>query len=198
VGGRTATFSVTVTAVGAATLQSIEITSQPAKTTYAVGEPLNLSGLVVTGTYSDGTIKQETVSTANISGYNADSTGTQTLTVMVNGMTATFSVTVTAPTPQYSSTFTISLDDPINGVESDIALSRTGAGEAPVSIALAISGTYADYEWYLNAAQTPVSRTATYTVNATDCLLGKNFLTVQVKTSEGAYYAKELTFNVSK
>jgi hypothetical protein len=198
VGGRTATFNVTVNATGAATLRSIAITSRPAKTAYSVGEPLDLSGLVVTGTYSDGTTKEETVSTANIGGYNADTTGSQTLTVTVNGQTASFTVTVSASAPQYSSTFTISLDDPINGVESDIALSKTGAGETPASIALAITGTYADYGWYLNTAQTPVSRTATYTVNAADCLLGKNFLTVQVKTSEGAYYAKELTFNVSK
>jgi hypothetical protein len=198
VSGRTATFDVTVNAVGAAALQSIAITSRPAKTTYAVGEPLNLSGLVVTGTYSDGTDKQEIVSIANISGYNADTTGSQTLTVTVNGQTASFTVTVSASAPQSSPTFTISLDDPINGVESDIALSRTGADEAPASIALAITGTYADYGWYLNTAQTPVSRTATYTVNAADCPLGKNLLTVQVKTSEGAYYAKELTFNVSK
>jgi hypothetical protein len=198
VSGRTASFNVIVNAASAATLWSIEITSWPTKTDYTVGESLNLNGLVVIGTYSDGTTKQETVTTANISGYDAYAEGTQYLTVTVNNQTASFNVTVTAPTPQYSSTFTISLDDPINGVESDIALSRTGAGEMPASIALAITGTYADYEWYLNAAQTPVSRTATWTVNATDCLLGKNFLTVRVRTSEGAYYAKELTFNVSK
>jgi uncharacterized protein YdbL (DUF1318 family) len=107
VGGKTATFSVTVTAVGAATLQSIAVTSQPAKTTYTVGESLNLGGLVVTGTYSDGTTKQESVNIANISGYNADAAGTQTLTVTVNGKTATFVVKV-------SNNSGVSLDDIAN------------------------------------------------------------------------------------
>jgi hypothetical protein len=194
VSGKTATFTVTVSAAGAATLQSIAITSQPTKTDYMVGESLDLTGLVVTGTYLDGTSQVETVGASNVSGYNADTAGTQTLTVTVNDKTATFSVTVTASTPH----FTISLDDPINGVESDIALSRSGAGETPASIELAITGTYAAYEWYLNIAQTPVSSTATWTVNAADCLLGKNFLTVQVRTSDGAYYAKELTVSVSR
>jgi hypothetical protein len=81
---------------GAATLRSIAITSLPTKTTYTVGESLNLSGLVVTGTYSDGTSKAETVSASNVSGYNANTTGAQTLTVTVSGKTATFNVTVNA------------------------------------------------------------------------------------------------------
>jgi hypothetical protein len=91
VGGKTATFTVTVNDTA---LQSIAITSPPTKTVYSVGEALNLSGLVVTGTYVDGTTKAETVGIANVSGYNANTTGTQTLTVTVGGKTATFTVTV--------------------------------------------------------------------------------------------------------
>jgi hypothetical protein len=91
--GKTATFTVTVNA-GGAVLQSIAITSPPTKTGYSVGEALNLSGLVVTGTYTDGTSKTETVGIADISGYDANTTGTQTLTVTVGGKTATFSVSV--------------------------------------------------------------------------------------------------------
>jgi hypothetical protein len=88
-----ATFTVTV---NPAVLQSIEVTSQPAKTVYESGEPLDISGLVVTGTYSNGTTKTETVDLPDISGYNADTLGTQTLTVTVGGMTDTFAVEVQA------------------------------------------------------------------------------------------------------
>jgi hypothetical protein len=88
---KTATFSITM---NEPSLQSITITSQPTKTIYVRGEALDISGLVVTGTYSNGTTKAETISLANISGYNANTTGMQTLTVTLNDKTATFSVTV--------------------------------------------------------------------------------------------------------
>jgi hypothetical protein len=91
VNGKTATFAVTV---NAGILQSIAITSPPTKTTYTVGESLDLTGLVVTGTYSDNSTQTETVSASNVSGYNADTIGQQTLTVTVNGKTATFVVTM--------------------------------------------------------------------------------------------------------
>jgi hypothetical protein len=94
VGGKTATFTITVNAGGEATLQSIAITSPPTKTVYAPGEALNLSRLVVTGTYTNGTTKTETVGIADISGYDTETTGTQTVTVTVGGKTATFTVSV--------------------------------------------------------------------------------------------------------
>ncbi|MDR1127666.1 MAG: bacterial Ig-like domain-containing protein [Treponema sp.] len=61
---------------------------------YELGETLNISGLVVTGTYADGTTKAETVSLSNISGYNANTVGQQTLTVTIDGKTTTFTITV--------------------------------------------------------------------------------------------------------
>jgi hypothetical protein len=85
------TQTLTVTA---AVLQSIAVTNGPTKTTDARGEALNISGLVVTGTYTDGAKRPETVSLSNISGYNANIVGTQLLTVTVDGKTATFTVTV--------------------------------------------------------------------------------------------------------
>lgn len=46
------------------TLESIAVTTPPAKTTYTVGEALDLTGLVITATYSDG-------STTEVTGYTA-------------------------------------------------------------------------------------------------------------------------------
>jgi hypothetical protein len=91
VNSKTATFSVTVHAI---TLVSIAITSPPIKTTYLTGEDLNLSGLEVTGTYTNNTTKTEVVSMDNVSGYDTNNEGQQTLIVTVDGKTASFTVTV--------------------------------------------------------------------------------------------------------
>ena len=79
-------------------LTRLEVTP-PTKTTYTQGEPLDITGMVVTAIYADG-------STANVaanftvSGYHAQTTGTQTVTVTYTETgvtkTATFTVTVQA------------------------------------------------------------------------------------------------------
>ncbi len=56
------------------------------------GTPLDVPGLVVTAVYSDGGSKPVTDYT--IGGYDANSLGTQTVTVSYGGMTASFTVTV--------------------------------------------------------------------------------------------------------
>jgi hypothetical protein len=189
VNGKTAAFTVTVTA---AALQSIAVTSPPDKTVYVKGESLDITGLAVTGTYADATTGALTVTPDNISGYDADTVGTQTLTVTVNGKTATFTVKV-----QANIGFTVNLDDPINGIPEGIVLSKSGSGE-PASVDLTIDGTYADYAWYLNEDTNPVSTTGAYTLDAADCRLGTNVLTVEAKTSSGVHYAREITFTVNK
>jgi hypothetical protein len=176
--------------IDSTSLQSIEITSPPAKTVYTYGEELNLSGLVVTGTYSDGTTKTEYVSEYYVSGYNAYGEGTQTLTVNINGRTATFEITIS---PRKTMSFTVNLEDPINGLDDDIVLSKTGT---PSSVTLEVTGAYASYEWYLNDNETPVSSVASYTLNAADCPLGKNYLSVEARTSGGGYHSKDITFTV--
>lgn len=89
--GRTATFNITV---GAAALQSIAITTPPTKTIYLVGDKLDITGLKVTGTYSDGSIVDEPITEANITGFDSTTAGTKTLTVTVNEKTVTFDITV--------------------------------------------------------------------------------------------------------
>jgi hypothetical protein len=133
VGGKTATFTVTVTG-GDATLQSIAVTSLPTKGVYGVGESLNLSGLVVTGTYAGGITKTETVSLSNISGYNANTVGQQTITVTVGGKTATFTVTITGGDATLQSIAVTSL--PTKGVYV--------VGESLNLSGLVVIGTYAD------------------------------------------------------
>jgi acetoacetate decarboxylase len=93
INGKTATFTVTV---NPAVLVSIAVTQNPIKTIYATGEELDLTGLAVTGTYTDSTTQTETVTAANITGFNKNTVSTQTLTVTINGKTATFNITVNA------------------------------------------------------------------------------------------------------
>lgn len=78
------------------TLTSIAVTTPPTKTTYAIDEVLDITGMVVTGTYSDSSTKVETVTTDNVTGFDSAEAGEKTCTVTVSGKTATFTVTVSA------------------------------------------------------------------------------------------------------
>lgn len=83
-----------VTPPAPATLVSIAITTHPTKIVYTVGEILDITGMVVTGTYSDDSTKVETVTADNVTGFSSDTAGEKTCTVTVSGKTATFTVTV--------------------------------------------------------------------------------------------------------
>ncbi|MBQ6932634.1 MAG: bacterial Ig-like domain-containing protein [Clostridia bacterium] len=110
--------------VATKTLSSICIDSLPTKTTYNIGETLDISGLIVRAKYSDGT---STVIT-NYEVYGFDSSKAGTCTVMVNysegGYTknATFSVVINeAEEPKEpgnidNGSFLDSLSDFFNGI----------------------------------------------------------------------------------
>lgn len=66
----------------------------PAKTEYTAGQKLDLKGLAVTGKYDDGTDAPLAATAANVSGFNSSITGSQTLTVTVEGKKAAFNVNV--------------------------------------------------------------------------------------------------------
>lgn len=76
----------------AKTLQSIRIDTMPGKLTYRKGEALELSGLVVIATYSDNSTKP--VTTYQVSGFDPNKLGDQTVTVSLGGKIATFQVNV--------------------------------------------------------------------------------------------------------
>lgn len=91
VSGKTATYQVTINAV---TLTSIEIKTAATKTNYYIGEILDISGLVIEGTYSNGTKKIETVTSGSITGFDSSVIGTKTLNASFEGKTITFDITV--------------------------------------------------------------------------------------------------------
>jgi len=80
------------------TLSSLSIASPATKLSYVVGETLNILGLVVTGTYSDNSTKNESVSTSDITGFDSTSpTTNQVLTITLQTKTVTYSVSIAVP-----------------------------------------------------------------------------------------------------
>jgi Bacterial Ig-like domain (group 3)./The GLUG motif. len=78
-----------------ARLVSIAVTTPPSKTAYFTGESLDLGGLVVTGTWSDGSEETLEVAEEHISGFDSSAPATgQVVTITYEGLTATFTVTI--------------------------------------------------------------------------------------------------------
>lgn len=77
------------------TLLNIEISTPPKKTNYFIKDKLiDITGLVVTGTYSDRTSKIEKITTINISGFDTETTGNKNIVVTVGEKKATFIICV--------------------------------------------------------------------------------------------------------
>ncbi len=89
------TQNIVYIAPGMPTLSSIAITTPSAKLVYNVGDILDINGLVITGTYSDGTTQTETVTPADITGFDSSTPVTgQILTITVNSQTVTYTIDV--------------------------------------------------------------------------------------------------------
>ncbi|MDR3343109.1 MAG: bacterial Ig-like domain-containing protein [Treponema sp.] len=92
-------------------LTAIAITGLPKKTLYARGEVLDITGLEVTGTYTDESEKLESITLSDISGYDPDTRGEQTVTLRVNGKKAEFVIFVALLFE--TKTLTFSVKEPI-------------------------------------------------------------------------------------
>ena len=76
----------------------LTLESAPVKLEYVQGEELDLTGLIMNALYENGYTDQIQAADGGfeVSGYNAQQIGEQTITVSYNGDSATFTVTVTA------------------------------------------------------------------------------------------------------
>lgn len=94
-----ATFEVTVVADGVEepTVVGLAVTTPPDVTRYVVGDALDLTGLVVTATLSDGTTRVVPVGDLAVAGYDAAVAGTQVVTVSWGEVHASFEVVVSEP-----------------------------------------------------------------------------------------------------
>lgn len=104
----TNTFNITVTATSGEkrvytvnvkttgpVISSIALTSKPSNLVYEYGDSkINLSGAVLTVTYSDGEKEKVNVTADMVSGYDLKKIGKQTITVKYSGKTTTFEITV--------------------------------------------------------------------------------------------------------
>jgi hypothetical protein len=88
VGDQAVTFTVEIVK-----LDYIDVTVK-GKVLYRVNEPIDLSGLVITGHYSDDTTRREIITTANISGFDSSKPGAREVTVTVGRQKAYFTVNV--------------------------------------------------------------------------------------------------------
>jgi hypothetical protein len=86
---QTLTFPVTVVP-----LTSITITKLPTKVSYRQGEAIDLTGLIVTGTWEGIDSQRIQVSARNLSAYDPNRIGQQVVMITVYNTTATFTVTV--------------------------------------------------------------------------------------------------------
>ena len=66
--------------------------SGPTKTEYEIGDELDLTGLVVTAHYSDGSYQE--VTDYEVSGFDSAAAGEKTVTVTYQGETVSFKITV--------------------------------------------------------------------------------------------------------
>lgn len=97
-GGRAASFTVKVRyAMHGETGNFLGIitVTLPSKKVYKMGEPLDLTGMIVTAAYYDGRIEDVT-SLVNVRGYDANKSGVQTIFVSYMNKSAAFQVTVEA------------------------------------------------------------------------------------------------------
>ena len=81
-------------------LSSIAITTPATKLDYNTGDSLDITGLVVTGNYTDGHSAILTITAANISGFDSTSAAeSKALTISVSGKTTSYNISVTPSVP---------------------------------------------------------------------------------------------------
>ncbi|MGN1101053.1 MAG: bacterial Ig-like domain-containing protein, partial [Huintestinicola sp.] len=90
----TLTVSYTFEKTAKAQVTAIEIAALPTKTTYLIGDKLDVTGGKIKVYYEDGESATVDMTAAMVSGFDSSVEGTQTLTVTYGGKTATFTVTV--------------------------------------------------------------------------------------------------------
>jgi len=77
------------------TLNSIAVLTPANKLSYYVGDPLDITGMVIKGTYADNSTQNQTITASNISGFNSSVPAVgQILTVTVGGKTTTYTVNI--------------------------------------------------------------------------------------------------------
>ncbi|GHV82425.1 hypothetical protein AGMMS49991_09830 [Spirochaetia bacterium] len=209
--GKTATFTVTVNVVKSpTTLTSLAVPIQ-LQNTFPSGTPIAtiLAQTVINGTYSDGTSEKVTVVAANVSGYDPNKVGAQTLRVAIGDRAVTFNVTI----EQSPSDVTITVGLPSNGQDVPfyfgdgtdpvtvpanqiIELSAHGIGK-PKNLVINAAG-FTSVNWYIdNVAQTTFNTGNTIlNLLASNYTYGNEHTITFIGTRNGVQFSRTIWFVV--
>ncbi|MDG5787246.1 bacterial Ig-like domain-containing protein [Evansella sp. AB-P1] len=94
--GADVTFSNYDITVDTTTVESLEVDSSEMNTEFLVGEALDLTGLVVSAKYSDGTESVISEEDYIVTGFDSSEVGTNTITINFRGSTATIELEIVA------------------------------------------------------------------------------------------------------
>jgi len=131
-GSHTTTYTINVVAAPSVTLSRITITT-PATNSYTVGDTLDTSGLVVTGTFSDGSTR--VVTPDSVTGFNsAAPVNNQVLTIHAGSHTTTYTINVVAAPSVTLSRITITTP----------ATNSYTVGDTLDTSGLVVTGTFSD------------------------------------------------------
>jgi uncharacterized protein YjdB len=137
---KSASFNVEVMS-----LTSIVIEKPPTKTTYIVGEPLDLTGIMVTGNYTGADpLKKKSelipVDKLTVDGYDPNRVGNQqAVRITVRGQTANFFVNVEAAPPQTTTTTTTTTSTGGSGGGNRGQSGRTPTQQTPTVTGVTVS-----------------------------------------------------------
>ncbi|WP_170932676.1 bacterial Ig-like domain-containing protein [Desulfosporosinus sp. FKB] len=172
VGGKSTTYTIEIQAAPVA-LQSIAITTPAAKLIYTVGDSLDISGMVVTGTYSDNSTTQEAITLANVTGFDSSAPeASQTLTVTVGGKTTTYTIEIQAA-PVIATLVSITTPSAITGVANGTAKTASALGlPSTVTMVTGSGNVQANVTWDVDSCSYNASSTSaqTFTVSGTATL----------------------------
>ena len=147
----------------------VSITAETTKDVYLKGEALDPDTITVTGTYSDGNAKPLTIRAGDISGYDPNKAGSQTITVTVEGKTAAFTVTVTEDPGKAKEVLTEAMEAAVESMQ-EIVVSADGKG-VPQGVKWVTAGQKKPLDDALAAAQ-DLTASATATVEELAAALG--------------------------
>jgi len=168
---------------------SILVTTQPTKTSYAVGETLSLAGMVVTATLSDGTTREVTGYTN--SGFDSDTKGSKTVTVTYQGKTTTFTVIVSDVTAIEVTTLPAKTVYILNETFDATGMVVTGTyvdgSQAPITAEYTTTGFNSTTKGQKTITVTFQGHTATFTVNVYDAAVA----TPAPSVTQGTYTAEQ-------
>ena len=150
-------------------LESITVTA-PTKTTYTVGDTLDLTGMVVTANYSDGSTADVTA-TAAVDTTVLGTVGTATVTVTFEDKSATFTVTVEA-VPVVLETITVTAPTKTTYTEGDtidlagmvVTANYSDGSTADVTTAATVDASVLNTVGTVTVTVTYEGKSATFTV----------------------------------